>query len=50
MEYELQMLYYKQYSKNEEMYKATLKKMFCDLRNSGNDQELRKKIQQYFID
>lgn len=32
------------------MYSNTLMKMFCDLRNSGNDRELRKQIQEHFFD
>ena len=49
MEYELQLLYYKKYCKDEEMFRKTLMKMFSDLRNSGKEEELRKKIEQYFI-
>lgn len=49
-EYELQVLYYGKYSKDTGKFKDALLKMFADLKAKGNDDELRKEINKYFID
>lgn len=45
---ELQLIYYRNYSKDDKKYKEALLKLVADLKNKGNDDELRKTIIRFF--